>query len=49
MIIQYNAPEWQAVALLEAGKVHEKLDQWREAAESYEKLKDPVPQRPQRG
>jgi len=37
VVIQYNAPEWQAVARLEAGKVHEKLDQWREAVESYEK------------
>ena len=43
VIIQYNAPEWQAVALLEAGKVHEKLDQWREAAESYEKLRARFP------
>ncbi|WP_435011286.1 tetratricopeptide repeat protein [Tundrisphaera lichenicola] len=38
VILQYNAPEWQSAALLEAGKVHEKLDQWKEAAESYENL-----------
>ena len=38
VVLQYNAPEWQAVALLEAGKVHEKLDQWPEAVDSYEKL-----------
>jgi cellulose synthase operon protein C len=43
VIIQYNAPEWQAVALLEAGKVHEKLDQWKEAVESYEKLRTQFP------
>lgn len=38
VIIQYNAPEWQSTARLEAGKVHEKLGQWKEAAESYESL-----------
>ncbi len=38
VIIQYNAPEWQAIAYLEAGKVHEKLDQWKEAVENYEQL-----------
>jgi len=38
VFIRYNAPEWQAIALLEAGKVYEKLDQWPEAAETYEKL-----------
>ncbi len=43
VVIQYNAPEWQAVALLEAGKVHEKLDQWTEAAETYEKLRARFP------
>ena len=36
--ILYNAPRWQAAALLEAGKVYERLDQWAEAAESYERL-----------
>ncbi len=43
VFIQYNAPEWQAVALLEAGKVHEKLGQWREAADAYEKLRARFP------
>jgi len=43
VILRYDAPEWQAAALLEAGKVHEKLDQWREAAESYEKLRKQFP------
>ena len=43
VILQYDAPEWQAIALLEAGKVHEKLGQWKEAAESYEKLRARFP------
>ena len=34
----YDAPSWQAAALLEAGKVYEKLDQWAVAAETYEEL-----------
>jgi TolA-binding protein len=34
----YNAPTWQAGALLEAGKVYERLDQWADAAETYERL-----------
>ena len=33
--ILYNAPRWQAAALLEAGKVYERLDQWADAAETY--------------
>ena len=36
--ILYNAPRWQAAALLEAGKVYERLDQWADAAETYERL-----------
>lgn len=36
--ILHNAPHWQAVALLEAGKVYERLDQWTDAAETYERL-----------
>ncbi len=35
----YNAPRWQAAALLEAGKVDERLDQWPEAVEIYERLR----------
>ena len=35
---RYDAPKWQAAALLEAGKVYEKLNKWTEAAELYEKL-----------
>ena len=36
--ILYDAPTWQAAALLEAGKVYERLDQWADAAEIYERL-----------
>jgi TolA-binding protein len=34
----YDAPTWQAAALLEAGKVYERLDQWAVAAETYQEL-----------
>jgi TolA-binding protein len=36
--ILYDAPRWQAAALLEAGKVYERLDQWADAAETYGRL-----------
>jgi cellulose synthase operon protein C len=36
--ILYDTPKWQAAALLEAGKVYERLDQWADAAETYERL-----------
>jgi TolA-binding protein len=36
--ILYQAPRWQAAALLEAGKVYERLDQWPDAAETYQRL-----------
>jgi TolA-binding protein len=36
---QYDAPRWQAAGLLEAGKVYERLDQWPEAVEIYERLR----------
>ena len=36
--ILYKSPRWQAAALMEAGKVYERLDQWADAAESYERL-----------
>jgi TolA-binding protein len=36
--ILYDAPRWQAAALLEAGKVYEGLDQWADAAETYGRL-----------
>lgn len=36
--ILYDAPRWQAVSLLEAGKAYEELDRWADAAEMYERL-----------
>jgi TolA-binding protein len=36
--VLYDAPGWQAAALLEAGKVYERLVQWDDAAETYERL-----------
>ncbi len=44
--ILYRAPTWQAAALLEAGKVYERLDQWAEAADIYEKLRSDFPDDP---
>jgi TolA-binding protein len=38
--ILYDYPKWQASALLEAGKCHERLGEWGEAAASYERLLD---------
>ncbi|AGA28869.1 hypothetical protein Sinac_4692 [Singulisphaera acidiphila DSM 18658] len=42
----YDAPAWQATALLEAGKVYERLDQWAVAAETYEELRSKFPKEP---
>jgi cellulose synthase operon protein C len=42
----YHAPQWQAAALLEAGKVHERLGQWSDAAETYETLRARFPNDP---
>jgi TolA-binding protein len=42
----YDVPTWQASALLEAGKVHEQLGQWAEAAETYERLRSKFPADP---
>ena len=36
--VEYDAPRWQAAALLEAGKVQERLLQWSDAVETYESL-----------
>jgi cellulose synthase operon protein C len=44
--ILYNAPRWQAAALLEAGKVYERLDQWADAAEMYDRLVARFPEDP---
>ncbi len=42
-ILYEDCPTWQAAALLEAGKVHEQLAQWNEAAETYERLRRSFP------
>jgi cellulose synthase operon protein C len=42
----YDAPQWQAAALLEAGKVYERLAQWTDSAEMYKKLLDKFPTDP---
>ena len=47
--ILHDAPRWQAAALLEAGKVYERLDQWADAAETYERLLKQVSDRAERG
>jgi len=44
--ILYDAPTWQAAALLETGKAHEQLDQWADAAETYERLRSKFPDDP---
>src|SRR5262245_31051640 len=44
--ILYDAPRWQAAALLEAGKAYERLDQWADAAETYNRLVARFPQDP---
>jgi TolA-binding protein len=44
--IYYDAPPWQAAALLEAGKAHEQLAQWADAAESYKRLREKFPEDP---
>ena len=36
--ILYDAPTWQAAALLETGKAYEQLAQWADAAESYQRM-----------
>jgi cellulose synthase operon protein C len=42
----YDAPIWQATALLELGKVYERLFQWTDAAETYERLRAKFPEDP---
>jgi TolA-binding protein len=41
-----KAPTWQAAALLEAGKVYERLGSWSDAAETYERLLQRFPGEP---
>ncbi len=45
--ILYDAPRWEAAALLEAGKVYERLGQWADAAETYERLIADFPKEPE--
>ena len=44
--ILYDAPPWQASALLETGKAYEQLAQWADAAETYERLRAKFPAEP---
>jgi TolA-binding protein len=44
--ILYDAPPWQAASLLETGKAYERLAQWTDAAESYERLRAKFPSDP---
>jgi len=44
--LTYKAPEWQAAALLEAGKVYMKLDRWSDAADTFEKVRANFPMDP---
>ncbi|MFO0950685.1 MAG: tetratricopeptide repeat protein [Isosphaeraceae bacterium] len=44
--ILYDAPTWQAAALLEVGKAHEQLSQWADAAETYKRLREKFPDDP---
>jgi TolA-binding protein len=36
--VLYAYPRWQAAALLQAGKCHEQMGQWKDAAAAYERL-----------
>jgi TolA-binding protein len=44
--ILYDAPRWQAAALFEAGKVDERLGQWSDAVETYQRLCTRFPKDP---
>ena len=43
-ILYNDAPRWRAAALLEAGKVDERLGQWAEAVETYDRLLTDLPE-----
>ena len=45
-VLYKNAPRWQALALLEAGKVEELRGRWSDAADLYEKLRTKFPDDP---
>lgn len=42
--ILFDSPRWQAAALLEAGKAHERLSEWADAVDAYERLRSRFPQ-----
>jgi TolA-binding protein len=42
----YAYPQWQAVALLQAGKCHEQSGDWREAVKLYTQLLRDYPETP---
>ncbi|MGE0605892.1 MAG: tetratricopeptide repeat protein [Pirellulales bacterium] len=44
--ILYDYPTWQAAALLEAGKCHEQLGEWKQAAELYQRIVKEYPDAP---
>jgi TolA-binding protein len=44
--LNHNAPKWQALGLLQAGKVYEQLAQWSDAALTYQKLLEKFPKDP---
>jgi TolA-binding protein len=44
--ILYAFPQWQADALLEAGKCHESLQEWSRAAETYNRILEKYPKTP---
>ena len=46
VVTVYDAPPWQAAALLEAGKVYERLNEWPDAAATYQELLAKFPQEP---
>jgi TolA-binding protein len=41
--LSYKAPEWQAAALFEAGKVYEILKRWTDAVDVYQKIQKNFP------
>jgi TolA-binding protein len=44
--ILYAFPQWQAGALLEAGKCHESLEEWARATETYNRILEKYPKTP---
>jgi len=42
--ILYDYPTWQSAALLQAGKCHELLGEWKKAGEAYQRIVEHYPQ-----